>query len=323
MDTASPIFSRNGLGIGLADVFEKRLTGKPPLLLRSNRGRQLLIVCDIGGSLKEQPFETFSFLILDLDRNMVWLQGQSAFRHRVMVHRRRMAFKKLNDANRRRALLPFLSLAEKLTGNLVTFAIDKKKRPKMENGGAAHAEISSFWKPSVVERLMWLIFLGAFLVSGFSVPGQDVMLIIDEDEVAANVRQLTKLTELFGRAVGNQAGPMMGHLRCGTTKSDDGSYALEDLAALPDLVAGATAEFVAALAVNGLGPISPLIQLLPAGVSWKTRTIMPWALNASASLDRFVCLIDGAPGSSKWRVSIPGWFRVESTFASELLRFTF
>lgn len=111
---------------------------------------------------------------------------------------------------------------------------------------------------------------------------------------------------------------MMGHLRCGTTKSDDGSLALEDLTALPDLVAGATAEFLAALAVVGLGPVSQLIQLLPSGVSWKTRIIVPWMLNADFPLERFVCLIDGAPDPPKWRATIPKWFQVEGTLHTSM-----
>jgi hypothetical protein len=320
MGTTFPTFSRGGLGIGLAGVFEHHLRRRPSLLLRENRGHQLLILCDIGGSLKGQPFETYSFLIFDLDCSAIWLQGQSAFRRQVLVHRRRMAFKALNDTIRRRALTPFLNLAEALKGVLVTFAVDKKERPNIGDGGAAREELSSLWKASVVERLMWVIYLGAFLVSGLSAPGQDVMFIIDEDEVAANVPQLTKLTELFGRAISNQEGPMMGHLRCGTTKSDDGSLGLEDLAALPDLVAGATAEFLAALAIEGLGPLSPLIQLLPSGVSWKTRIIMPWMLNAGVSLERFVCLIDGVPDSSKWRATIPKWFQVGGTLHTAILR---
>src|SRR3546814_3763037 len=82
MNAHSPSCSRGGLGIGLAGIFERRLRGRPPLLLTEPRGQQLLILCDIGGSLKEQPFETYSFLVLDLDRNRLWLQGQSAFRRK-------------------------------------------------------------------------------------------------------------------------------------------------------------------------------------------------------------------------------------------------
>ena len=266
------------------------------------------MLCDIGGSQKSQPFETYSFLVLDLDRNPYWLQGQSEFRKCVFTQHRRMAFKAMNDGARRRALRPFLQLSEVLNGVLVTFAMHKTERPEIGLGGAAEDELAVLWKPAVIDRLMWMVYLGAFLVSGLSVAGQDVMFILDEDEVAANVPQLTKLTEIFGRAVANQRGPMMGHLRCGTTKSDDGSLALEDLAALPDLAAGAAAEFVCTFATEGAGPLSPLIQRLPSSVSWKTRMIMPWLLSSGQSLERMVCLIDGGPRSEKWRVTIPDWF---------------
>ncbi len=270
-----------------------------------------MMLCDIGGSQKAQAFETYSFLALDLDRNAQWLQGQSKFRERVFVERRRMAFKSMNDGARRRSLQPFLRLSEVLNGVLVTFAIHKLERPIIGTGGAIDEELVPLWKPAVIDRPTWMIYLGAFLVSGLSVAGQDVMFIIDEDEVAANVPQLTKLTELFGRAVANQRGPMMGHLRCGTTNSDDGRLGLEDLAALPDLAAGATAEFVGAFATAAGGPLSPIIRLLPSSVSWKTCTIMPWIISSGESLERLVCLIDGVPGSTKWRATIPEWFVAE------------
>jgi hypothetical protein len=121
-----------------------------------------------------------------------------------------MAFKAMNDVHRRRALVPFLHLANNLNAALVTFAVDKLERPAIEVDEPLRDELEPFWKPAVVDRLMWVIYLSAFLVSGLSAPGQDVMFIIDEDEVAANVPQLTKLTELFGRACSNQGGPAMG-----------------------------------------------------------------------------------------------------------------
>ena len=266
------------------------------------------MLCDIGGSQKSQPFETYSFLVLDLDQNAYWLQGQSEFRKRVFTQHRRMAFKAMNDGARRRALRPFLRLSEVLNGVLVTFAIHKTERPEIGFGGAAEDDLVGLWKPAVIDRMMWMVYLGAFLVSGLSVGGQDVKFILDEDEVAANAPQLTKLTEIFGRAVANQQGPMMGHLRCGTTNSDDGSLALEDLAALPDLTAGAVAEFVCTFATEGAGPLSPLIQRLPSSVSWKTRMIMPSALSSGESLARLICLINGVPGSTNWRATTPEWF---------------
>lgn len=310
-----PLFSPLGLGVALAGIFEERLSKRLGLFPRVPRRQQLLIVCDIGGSQKSQPFETFSFLVLDLDANQEWLRSQGAFRHRVLKEPRRLAFKGLNDVQRRRALLPFLALSDRISGVLVTFAVKKRRRPDLGSGGASAGELDAFWRASVVDRLMWVLYLGAFMAAGFSAPAQDVMFIIDEDEVVANERQLTKFTELLARAVGNQAGPLLGHLRCGTTKSDDGSYGLEDLAALPDLAAGATAEFLASTDTLGLRPLAPLIWRVPKCLTWKTRVIMPWSCSDGPSLRRFVCLIETVPGSSKWRATLPEWRLIDGLLA--------
>ncbi|WPP05926.1 hypothetical protein SIN04_09015 [Methylocella tundrae] len=102
----------------------------------------------------------------------------------------------------------------------------------------------------------------------------------------------------------------MGHLRCGTTKSDDGSLALEDLGAIPDLAAGAIGEFTDVLDRDGAGPLAGILQRLPVGLTWKTRMIMPWLLREVSALMRMTCIIDGAPGSPKWRATIPRWYTV-------------
>lgn len=303
-------FSLDGLGVGLGGPFDAAIARRPPRLLTEPRGQQLLVACDIGGSQKAQRYETYAFLILDLNRNAPWLAGQARFRSVVLPHRRRMAFKAMNDAFRRRALAPFMELADHLNGVLVTFAVDKLQRPRIGVDESLGGELGTFWKISTIDRLMWVIYLSVFLVSGFSAPGQDVMFIIDEDEVAANVPQLTKLTELFGRAHGNQGGPMMGRLRCGTTKFYDGSLALEDIVAIPDLAAGAIGEFTDVLDRDGAGPLAGILQRLPAGLTWKTRMIMPWLLQEVSALTRMTCIIDGAPGSPKWRATIPHWYTV-------------
>jgi hypothetical protein len=53
------------------------------------------------------------------------------------------------------------------------------------------------WKRGVQERLLRVLHLSGFLLSGLSTPGQNVLWVIDEDEIAANVDQLTRLTKLL------------------------------------------------------------------------------------------------------------------------------
>ena len=90
---------------------------------------------------------------------------------------------------------------------------------------------------------MRVLHLSAFLLSGLSVPGQDVLWIIDEDDIAANVTMLTDLTELFVGLCSSYSSHPLGHIRCGTTATaGDAGLALEDLAAIVDLTTGALGE---------------------------------------------------------------------------------
>ena len=114
-----------------------------------------------------------------------------------------MSFKALNDGMRRRALVPFMRAAAGIEGCLVQFAISKA-------GGSLFTEAAEDelgrallkrWKPNVQERLLRVLHLSAFLLSGLSVADQDVLWIIDEDDIAANVTMLTDLTALFARVL--------------------------------------------------------------------------------------------------------------------------
>lgn len=311
-DGAQRRFSRQGLGVALGSVFEGALARRRHHALQGQRGAQLLITCDIGGSQKGQQYETFAFLIHDLDHSQAWLSGQRYLRSAVMRHHRRMAFKAMNDRLRRQSLIPFLELAEHLDGFLVTFAVDKGARPHMTLDDDLHADLATVWKPSVIPRLTWIAYLGAFLISGFAAAGQNVMFILDEDEVAANVPQLTKLTDYLAQVCASHGGSIMGHLRCGTAKSDDGSLQLEDLVALPDLAAGASAEFLWMLDRDGIGIMSPLLQRIPRALSWKSRIIMPWLLHEGGSLNRILCIIDGGSSAPKWRATIPRYYTMDA-----------
>lgn len=303
-------FTTAGVGAGLADLFNSSVASRSPSMLSSTRGRQFMMVCDVGGSQKAQRYDTYSFLLLDLDRNSYWLSQQPIFRDLFLPPPRRMAFKAMNDALRRRALLSFLELSSRIDGALVTFAVDKIARPRFETSAEIVAELTDTWKPATHERLHWILYLSAFLLSGFASPDQDVLWVIDEDDVAANVSQLTKFTELFGRAVSNQAETTYGHMRCGTTKSDDGSFALEDLAAIPDLAAGAVSELATGMKRFGLGPVARLEQRLPPTTTWKTRTIMPWLSAERGQLHRLTCVIEGKPDHG-WRSSL---IRINAAF---------
>jgi len=302
-------FPSHGLGSILANILDKNLLGASNQFPDPPRGRTLVIVGDFGGNHRRQHFDTYSFLLLDLDRNAGWLNAQRRFRRAILPNARRMSFKAMNDNQRRRALVPFLQTASEIDGCLVQFAISKAGG-SLFNGASEVDEPSSLlsmWKPRVQERLLRIVHLSAFLVSGLSVPNQDLLWIIDEDDIAANDNQLTQLTKVFGTVFSNYASHGLRHIRCGTTRSDSGSLWLEDLAAIADLATGTLGEVCTGFIDQSRFPRRGLIVPAPTGLTWKARLITSWMAAQDRQLRRHTSVIELAPNSSKTRVTTVGW----------------
>ena len=158
-------FSRAGIGQLLADTFDRRVqTNFFTFPTVDPRGQTLMMIADFGGQHKGQHFDTYAFLIFDLDRNERWLEGQRFFRQNMMPSGRRMAFKAMNDKYRRQALVPFLKLADHIEGWLVLFAVSKVGGSLF--GGTEESAEAEYllknWKPSVRERLLRVMHFSAF-----------------------------------------------------------------------------------------------------------------------------------------------------------------
>jgi hypothetical protein len=119
-------FSTSGSGKILARSFDRVLRQRPYSFPNVEpRGQTLMMAADFGGQHKGQYFDTYAFLVFDLDHNSRWLAGQRLFRQKMMPTARRMCFKAMNDKYRRQALVPFLTLADRINGWLVLFAVSK------------------------------------------------------------------------------------------------------------------------------------------------------------------------------------------------------
>jgi hypothetical protein len=311
----TPAFSMTGVGSILArglstDLFSDK-SGFPFL----TRGRTLLLVADFGGHHQKQYFDTYTFVIMDLAKNREWLAQQHHFRNHMLRNRRRMSFKALNDGMRRRALVPFMRAAASIEGCLVQFAISKggslfTSASKDESG----AERLKRWKPNVQERLLRVLHLSAFLLSGLSAPGQDVLWIVDEDDIAANIPMLTDLTELFGRLLSSYSSHTLGHIRCGTTATaGDGGLALEDLVAIADLTTGTLGEICTGFVTKDVFPRKGLITPLPINLTWKTKLIASWMAAPGFPIRRHTTILELRLGSTKTRISTLGWKMYESS----------
>ena len=174
------------------------------------------MVADFSGQNRSQHFETYSLLFLDPDRNPDWFAQQRLFRSSQIIGRRRIAFKALNDAKRRQALVPFFDMANRIHGCLVTFAISKNSETLFERSEEGE-ELLSVWKPRVREHVLRISHLSAYFAAAFSRQGQDLLWFIDEDAAAANDAQLAQLTKLFSRILAHHLSHDLRHIRCGTS----------------------------------------------------------------------------------------------------------
>lgn len=306
----APTFATVGVGRMLSPSFSANLLSDRAGFPFLTRGRALLLVADFGGHHQKQHFDTYTFLILDLTKNQEWLAWQHYFRHATLPNRRRMSFKALNDGMRRRALVPFMRAAAGIEGCLVQFAISKA-------GGSLFTGVSEDefgkellkrWKPNVKERLLRVLHLSAFLLSGLSVASQDVLWIIDEDDIAANVTMLTDLTELLARTLSSYSCHTLRHIRCGTTATaDDGELVLEDLAAIADLTTGSLSELCTGFVTDDVFPRKGLITPLPKNLSWKTKLIASWMAAPGFPIRRYTTILELCPDATGTRVSTLGW----------------
>jgi hypothetical protein len=157
---------------------------------------------------------------------------------------------------------------------------------------------------------MRVIHLSVFLLSGLSIEGQNVLWLIDQDAIAANTPQLTQLTKLVGRVASQTLDHNWGHLRCGTTQSDDGTLWLEDLASVCDLTCGSVCEILTTMRGTHASLQAHVALPIPKGLSWKTRIITTWLARERQALKRITCLLDLSTSSSKMKVSTIRWHAV-------------
>jgi hypothetical protein len=289
----------------LGDAFNRLIWNNPDKYPYTDRSKTVLLAGDFSGSHRRSGFQSYSFVVLDLERNQAWRQAQDAFRKTILQDRRRMSYKSLNDSRRRGALFNFLDIADKIEGWIVSFCITRRSRSLFKNDDASQERdaLLGIWKPNVLEQAFRILHLSAFLLTGLSRPGQDLLWIIDEDDIAANQNQLNTLTTVFGNVWSNYADHSLHRIRCGTTTVDDGSMAIEDLAAIPDIVAGALSEISSAMSRDRQMPVLDVLTPFPKGLNEKAKCVAAWLAKKEAPLQRVTCFIQASEEGQRFKMS--------------------
>lgn len=288
----------------LDKVIRQLETSDVDLLPDLSSHRSLILTSDYGGQHKAATHETFSFLVAGLESCAQWNEERQLVRDRFLNPNRRMSYKALNDRQRRLALLPFLSAADRIPGLLTTALVNKRVSRTLNVTVEDREQLPSSiagWPNQVLQKLTFVAHLGALLIAGLSSTGQDVLWLTDNDDFVANDQRVIDLTPLFGGIIGGYVGHALGHFRFGTMKCEAGDLQIEDLTAIPDLIAGAACEIP--LHFASLTRTAIRVPLRD-HVSAKGLTILDWMGRRRMPLKRLLVLVDEG--------DLPGMIKVKA-----------
>jgi len=113
---------------------------------------------------------------------------------------------------------------------------------------------------------------------------------------------LTDLTTAFGWISSGYLSFDLGHIRCGTTKCDNGSLQIEDFVAIPDLIAGALSEQFRSSLALGLWD-DKYFCLSGPDMNEKACPITFWFGTSQEFLKKHLFVIDPGTNESTHKVS--------------------
>jgi hypothetical protein len=87
-------------------------------------GKEIVIATDASGLHRENPFEVMGFVIYDFNASVRWEILRQSIRRSILKDSRRMAFKKLEEKIRQKALPSFLEAADQMIGLCLCVAIN-------------------------------------------------------------------------------------------------------------------------------------------------------------------------------------------------------
>lgn len=210
--------------------------------------RVLGLACDFSGQHRTSRFDTYSFLLFDLEKFEPWERERARVRSELIGDSRRVAYKNLRDNVQWAALEPFLNAAGQLPGILLTVAVEKRFAVSFVVGPGLNIDefedTSKFneWPTMTVVKAMWVIHTAALLVAGFGAKGQNLLWAIDEDEIVDTEERRKVVSTSFRDVVSDYLSFDMGTFHIVTARDDTPHRRIEDLLSVADLAAGAWSD---------------------------------------------------------------------------------
>jgi len=221
-----------------------------------------------------------------------------------------MSYKNLNDGQRRAALVPFLEAADRIQGLSVLMAFDKRlgelcagarTYERMKTDGI----LRGVWKPRAFEQMMRTVQLVSTLLAAVGAKDQNIYWVSDMDECFANAERKHDIARMMSSFTSEYIRHSLGELGIGTTEIDEGDRLEEDLAAIPDLAAGAVCDLLNRIHQH-LGSLPMLPSFVP-NLKGKSDLVSSWFFDHGGSLTKLAWVARAVPG----RGMQVGHFRTE------------
>ena len=276
-------------------------------LIDLSDGDTLLLFSDYSGEQPQSRFSCLTYFVTNDVEALKWDEWRIHVRAKFNLSDRRIGYSRLNDKRRAAAAPTFVHLANQLRGFVVCVLIDKRITSFFKPGVLNQAkkiggESAEHWRPRAFERMARATQLAAFFAAGASSPGQRIIWITDEDELAPSVDRFAQVTSAFANALFRYAPHRLGPVRFGTTATDSGALELEDLAAIPDMFAGAITEI--ASADGEFGSTAP--TGIPLAISERARTIGGALFDPDTTLRKIIFIARPIQGSGDFRLNEVG-----------------
>jgi hypothetical protein len=206
-----------------------------------------------------------------------------------------MSFKALNDRVKQKALPGFLHAANLLEGVLVVVLVHKRVGSLFSRTRKFDfASVPEFkeYGSQAFERMLRAIHFLSLFVNGLSRPGQDLFWFTDADDFVATETRTKILTRLFAEICSHYLSHDLRHFRCGSSAvTDNGTLQVEDMCAICDLAAGATAQLFNHYLEANTSPNSAVIVPPPSTLSAKSSILSSWLAHPT-TLRRLILRLD-------------------------------
>jgi hypothetical protein len=262
-------------------------------------GTTLYVTSDYSGYDNESRYFVISVLVADLDNSACWENFRRDVRNRYMADGRRMSFKKLNDANRLKALVPFLEASDEIEGICLNIGIRKEIKnlyidEKVFEYVQNKETLKGRWSDKSLENMFRIVHFVGLVIAGLAKPDQNIYWISDEDEIMANPTRSSDVAMLISAFTSLYVEHSLGELGVGTTKLDEGDRLEEDFAAVPDLAAGAVSEMLTKVGnmSHNCTFYGNTVHELPDYLSKKTEVILAWLGDENRQLKKSILLFE-------------------------------